>query len=591
MANVFQIVFCVGLYVVLSAAQGPSVTTSYGEIRGVYGEVVYTNPAMITVHRYLGIPFANPPVGDLRFRKPERLTMLKTPYNASAFGFTCPQLGDALPKTPLESQSEDCLFLNVVVPDRSPAPDKDHAVMVFFYGGGFTTGSSTTYDAQFLAAYGNVIIVTANYRVGPFGFMSTEDENCPGNFGLWDQQLALQWVSSNIASFGGDPKRVTIFGESAGAISCSYQAMYPPNRGLFQNVITQSGTFANTLSVPVPNARKYALRLANQLGCASDNTLHAMECLRKVAWKDLNDALVLLGKTDPTFTMFSPAVDGDIVKGHPLQLLAMHQNKYMEEVEFFRSLHYLNGVNQFEGAFMFPILGNPAAKNLEESLSTFFYAIGVSPARKALVAAVVHEYKNWNRPFNTQEVPLQTVRIFGDSTFGASAVEALLMHEAGPANSYAYRFMPRPSVNIMGTPDWVPGANHADELGFVFALGMLLQQPWEVQMATHLVTYWSNFAKTGNPNTPSTPSVMWPVYNKVNMTYIELDKDAVTAKHYFLAKEHHFWNNVMALNMESMDSNKCDIPVAAAASLMTSFVSKMVAGVAMLFAALLFKAF
>ncbi|KAH3794706.1 hypothetical protein DPMN_148244 [Dreissena polymorpha] len=430
MASILQIVFYVGLYAALSAAQGPSVTTFYGEIRGVYGKVMYTNPALITVHRYLGIPFAKPPVGDLRFRKPEPLTMLKTPYIASAFGKTCPQLGDGILLEPLERQSEDCLFLNVVVPERSPASDKNHAVMVFFYGGGFTTGSSTTYDAQFLAAYGNVIIVTANYRIGPFGFMSTEDENCPGNFGLWDQRLALQWVNSNIASFGGDPNRVTIFGQSAGAVSCNYQAMYPPNRGLFQNVITQSGTFSNTFNKPVPNARKYALRLANQLGCASDSTLDAVECLRKVAWEDLNDALVLLGKTDPTFTRFSPAVDGELVKVHPLQLLDMYQNTYTEEVEFFRSLHYLNGVNQYEGAAsLFSTLGNPAAKNLEEALSNFFYAIGVSPTRKALVAAVVHEYENWNRPFNTKEVQLQAVRIFGDFTYGVSAVQALLMHE------------------------------------------------------------------------------------------------------------------------------------------------------------------
>lgn len=588
MANVLYLVFYVGLYVCLSAAQGPSVITPYGEIHGVYGQVMYKDPAMITVHRYLGIPFAKPPVGDLRFRKPEPLTMLKTPYNASAFGKACPQLGYSSPplSQPIQSQSEDCLFLNVVVPDRSPAPDKAHAVMVFFYGGGFTTGSSTTYDAQFLAAYGNIITVTANYRVGPFGFMSTEDVNCPGNFGLWDQRLALQWVYSNIASFGGDPGRVTIFGSSAGAVGCNVQAMYPPNQGLFKNVITQSGTLSNIS--PIPNARKYALKLAYELGCTTNNTLEAVECLRNVSWKDLNDALLLLGKTDAAFTRFAPAVDGELVKIQPLQLLKLYKDKNMAEVEFFRSLNYMNGVNQFDGAFMYNLYKNPAAENLAD-LSNLFSNIGVSPTQKALKAAVIHEYENWNRPFNKEEIPLQAVKIFGDSAFGGPAINALLMHEAGPANSYAYRFMPKPSVNTMNTPDWVPGSNHLDELRFMFAWGALLRQPWEEQMSTQMVTYWSNFAKTGNPNTPAIPSVTWPVYNKVNMTYIDLDKDAITAKHYLLAKEHHFWNDVFgSFSMETTDSTKCEGPIVAAASLMTSFVSNTVAWFLMLFAVFLF---
>jgi cholinesterase/neuroligin len=139
------------------------------------------------------------------------------------------------------SYSEDCLYLNIYAP-KKPEQGEKLAVMVWFHGGGFIVGSADIYPADHLAVYGDVVVVTVNYRLTVFGFLSTGDEHAPGNYGLWDQRMALDWVNKNIEGFGGDPARVTIFGESAGAASVIYQGLYPDNRGLFQRVVAQSGS-------------------------------------------------------------------------------------------------------------------------------------------------------------------------------------------------------------------------------------------------------------------------------------------------------------------------------------------------------------
>ncbi|VDM46626.1 unnamed protein product [Toxocara canis] len=203
------------------------------------------------VTEFLGVPFAEPPVGQLRFRKPKAKLPWRTPLNATKLPNSCVQsldsyFGDFEGATMWNSNvpsSEDCLYLNIVIPGRVD-PNKRLPVMVWVYGGGFWSGCATldVYDGKILASEENVIFVSMNYRVSVFGFLYMGREEAPGNMGLWDQLLSLKWVHKNIDLFGGDPDRVTLFGESAGAAAVSMHLLSPKSAPYFQRAIVQSGS-------------------------------------------------------------------------------------------------------------------------------------------------------------------------------------------------------------------------------------------------------------------------------------------------------------------------------------------------------------
>src|SRR5262245_3593825 len=199
------------------------------------------------LYSYRGIPYALPPVGDLRWAPPEAHPRWNDLRPATAFGAICPQDNVA-------GDSEDCLFLNIWTPravvDRQKP--KQLPVMVFIHGGYFVfgAGSLPLYDGAYLAASGNVVVVTLNYRLGALGFLAVPELGLTGNFGILDQRQALRWVAENIAAFGGDPSKVTIFGESAGAMSVGLHLFsIPANRGLFRAAIMES----NPLALPYPS--------------------------------------------------------------------------------------------------------------------------------------------------------------------------------------------------------------------------------------------------------------------------------------------------------------------------------------------------
>ncbi|XP_013381889.1 acetylcholinesterase-like [Lingula anatina] len=190
---------------------------------------------------FLGIPFAKPPVGDLRFRLPEPAENWEGVKDATAFGPACMQIGPNPYGFPdVKTISEDCLTLNVFVPGSTNSSN-NKAVMVWIHGGGYTTGGTAIYSFKEFAVTGDVIVVSMNYRLNVFGFLSIGDDSVPGNIGLWDQIEALRWIKKNIQYFGGDSGRVTIFGESAGGSSVVQLALANASSGLFQRFIRQSG--------------------------------------------------------------------------------------------------------------------------------------------------------------------------------------------------------------------------------------------------------------------------------------------------------------------------------------------------------------
>ncbi|XP_053396830.1 putative inactive carboxylesterase 4 [Mercenaria mercenaria] len=332
-------------------AQEITVSTTVGVITGTTEAATFDGNTY-NVKQFLGIPYAKPPVGELRFKKPEPLPRLQSPFRATKFGFICPQI--ILPGEPLVGvQDEDCLHLNIFIPTQAPDNSDGHAVMVWIHGGAFILGSSDEYDAKILAGFGNVIVVTINYRLGPLGFFSTMDSSCPGNFGLWDQKMALNWVRDNIAPFGGDINRITIFGESAGAISGIMQGMLPENNNLFKRIIASSGSPSVRSMNCSRNTLTGATYMAGKVGCASGDTSAMIECLRKVSWQDYMAAINALNQNSDSieYLIFDPVVDGDFIKHEPRDIYEKSKTSTYDELGLLKSFDLLAGMNEHEGAY------------------------------------------------------------------------------------------------------------------------------------------------------------------------------------------------------------------------------------------------
>ena len=233
-----------------------------------------------SVFQFLGVPYAEPPVGSLRFKPPLPISGWTGTKNATDFGPECMQ--NVYRPGPRPSMSEDCLVLHVYVPETL-SPVKQRAVMVWIHGGAFVIGKASTYDGAHLALRGDVIVVTINYRLGVFGFLSTGDTSSPGNYGLLDQRLAIKWVKDNIEKFGGNSSLITIFGESAGGVSTGMHVISPQNVGLFQRAIVQSGNMLVPWAI-VPNPLQFATKIGSHLSCSQPqhvNTSDLIRCIQK----------------------------------------------------------------------------------------------------------------------------------------------------------------------------------------------------------------------------------------------------------------------------------------------------------------------
>lgn len=269
----------------------PTVATDRGVVEG---------EALDGYDRFLGIPFATPPVGPLRFQPPQPAAPWQGIRDATQFSKRCIQAPRGQTR---DEFSEDCLYLNVFVPHQRVQP---LPVMVEIYGGGFTIGAANDYNGDAIAKSGDVIVVTLNYRLGPFGFLALPELSAEGaqagsgNYGLLDQQAALQWVHKNIAAFGGDPGNVTIFGESAGGMSVCAHLTARGSRGLFQRAISQSG-FCGVKGTQPHDALERGAKFAKGVGCEPGPAVIA--CLRSKSADALQAGTSAMG-------VFYPVWDG-----------------------------------------------------------------------------------------------------------------------------------------------------------------------------------------------------------------------------------------------------------------------------------------
>jgi para-nitrobenzyl esterase len=457
------------------------------------------------IQLYRGIPYAAPPVGDLRWRPPQPARPWQGVRESYTFGAAAPQktvpLLSMFPGMAMGvPSSEDCLYLNVWAPARRSS--RPLPVMVWIHGGGFTFGaaSQALYDGANLARRG-VVVVAMNYRLGPLGFLALPQlsaesgRGASGNYGLLDQIEALRWVKRNVAAFGGDPERVTIFGESAGGNSVYALLLSPLAKGLFQRAISESGaglTFAHVTQ------SHYGYRPAEKMGlefakkCGVPEGTGQLAALRAMSAQDLIKASSGF-ESPPTLEFradrmrFAPIVDGWVIPDDPVTLLEKGQ---------INSVPLLLGANANEGSMF--TLSTPLPKGSEEYRALLEKNFGMQAATTL------------SDLYPSSNVRHAVVDLTGDYLFVAPAryvARAVQQHAKSPV--YLYQFA-HPTPGPMGK---MLGAHHGAEIAYVFDNLQLAPHRSSVddQIRDALTGYWVQFATTGNPNRPGLPD--WPAYD------------------------------------------------------------------------------
>ncbi|XP_021375674.1 acetylcholinesterase-like [Mizuhopecten yessoensis] len=527
------------------------VTLPAGKVRGILVPVPAFNSS---VYQYRKIPYAKPPVGDLRFKKPIGRIPWAGVLDGTEFGPICMQDN---PKN--VSMSEDCLFLNVYVPLNTSASD-NKPVMVFIHGGAYISGSGQIYDGSYLAIFGDAIVVTMNYRLGFMGFMSTQDGSSPGNYGLWDQRMALVWVKINIRMFGGDPQRFTIFGESAGGFSVALQCLYAPNKGVFNQAMAHSGV-ANSVFATSPFAKQAARVIGAAIGCTAKTSAGLVDCLRTKPAEVIQNAIHTSTTNDNKthyILLLAPVVDGDFLIDTPSNLLG---NKSSLAYKFFRSLNVVVGNVQSEGSLILD-------ENLKALQSFYNYNLTLGiPSRilcdliipgivgdwlgnhSDVISAVCSMYSiNGGNTTTMAEQGNKAVEMYGDFFFFVPAIYTLNVHAQGNTQSKTFQFLLTRNAGWGAGepyPSWLEGPGHFSEIPYLFGAQIRpgVQQQ-DLKLSLDMLTYWTNFASSGDPNVGWPTDVNWPAYTPSAGAYIDLDTPC-TRKTKMFEKRVNFWRKTV----------------------------------------------
>ena len=462
--------------------RAPVVATKDGPIRGVLSG---------GIDRYLGIPYAAAPVGDLRWRPPQPHGRWTGVRDATAFANHCPQGPSSFG---LPSLDEDCLYLNVFTPargDGEPDEGERFPVMVWFHGGALLVGESDDYDPVRLVQQG-VIVVTLNYRLGVLGFfahpaLTAEGSGSSGNYGLMDQQAALRWVRRNISAFRGDPQRVTIFGESAGGLSVHSHLASPLSADLFHRAIVESGAYA-LIQPPLAVAEAQGAAVAAAAGCA-DQTL---ECLRAA----------------PVATLLASLHSASVVPDVDGRVLTRTIGAAFTSGEFNR-VPVIEGSNHDEWrlfvALNIDLVSGPLTAG--HYVGAIAATLGVPLATAAFLATLY--------PLSSYPSPDLALSALGtDAIFACNSRKAArLLSRWVPTRAYEFDDPDAPQLFL--PPVSFPYASaHASEIQYLFDLRAVVPAPPltedQQDLAAAMVAYWTSFARSGTPNGFGLPE--WPAY-------------------------------------------------------------------------------
>ncbi|RXN12904.1 bile salt-activated lipase-like protein [Labeo rohita] len=528
-----------------SSTQKPlgTVSTEGGTVQG--------RNLLIGYFRYMdvfkGIPFAAPP--DI-LQKPVPHPGWDGVLKTTEYGNECMQLNSF--STDVEG-SENCLFLNIWVPHGSTV-STNLPVMVYIYGGGFLLGSSQStgflvnhlYDGQEIADRGNVIVVTFNYRVGTLGFLSSGDADAPGNYGLWDQHAAIAWVHRNIRNFGGNPDNITIFGESAGGVSVGLQILSPKNKGLVRRAISQSGAALCPWAIN-RNPRQHAEEIARKVGCPTDSGMVA--CLRMTNAR----SLTLAGTVD-LFTSASepiiqnlylfPVIDGDFLPGEPDTLFGNAAD-----------IDYLAGVNDMDGHIFatldVPSVNIPLLPTTVEEIRALSMAFSESRGVDAGIATFEQYTFSWGSNPSETDIKKTAVDLETDYIFLVPTQTALYLHSDHAVSGRTYSYLFSEPSRIPVYPLWM-GADHADDLQYVFGKPFsvpLSYLPRHRDVSDYMISYWTNFAQTGDPNNgESRVPVIWPEFASSGHQYLEINSkmNSDSVKKMLKTRMVYYWTTVFA---------------------------------------------
>ncbi|XP_045183374.2 carboxylesterase 5A-like [Mercenaria mercenaria] len=561
-----QILLNIVLCVSLGFAEFPiTIMTNAGDL--ITGELEYVmiDGKNKLMSRYLGIPYAEPIVGTNRFMKPKpkqplgRFDSRRTPM--ACFQQTGHEMEILKNKYGIPRFTEDCLTLNIYSPYQL-STSYLLPVMVWIHGGGFRQGAASMYSPEGLALYGNVVVVTINYRVGMFGFLRDSNGTVPGNQGLWDQHLALKWIQNNIDRFHGDKNDVTLFGQSAGGSSALLQALYPGNKGYFRRVIAESGTpLAPWAIKDIASAEKYL----NDIDCPP-NTNETLPCLQSKS-----PMMLLYNKAN-----LGPVIDGEFLIASPEEILLEHSPRTAPARNMFASVDILLGFNDMDGVLYYntwaSLLGhnsldfNVTKKEFDEKIVPEFVRTKFSSAysnatRYALTELLTFFYTSWNNPKNLLTIRNTLIAMSNDPMFHVPAFQVAQAHASlQQGNTYLYEFSVHSDKHALAVPPWLKGSYHADEIPYVFGFpirsnasifGHMLSNfsKEEKQISRTTMTFWSNFAKTGNPNVPGKASLFWPAFNLTSQHYFQISNQMTEASVKDMAQFHPrrmaFWSHLI----------------------------------------------
>ncbi|XP_069361198.1 esterase B1-like [Maniola hyperantus] len=512
------------------------VRVEQGELRG---EQKWTITGDKSMYSFKGIPYAAAPVGDLRFKAPQPAPAWQGIRNASEHGNVCPQF-DML-RNQLVPGSEDCLFLNVY----TPSLDEKSRLPVLFVipGGAFVWGSGNDdiYGADWLMNKKDIVVVTFNYRLDNLGFLCMDTADVPGNAAMKDQVAALRWVRKNIQKFGGDPYKVTLFGESAGAMSCMYHALSPMSRGLFQRIIAMSGEALNDyFNAFEPQRRPFVL--AKSLGFESANTTTVLEFLQSVPATDLihnpNANTVLAVEQYATFKFIYsvPVVEKDFGQERFLtEPYEVSLKKGLSEVDI------LMGFTSEEGVFFIPAIETTPTLEYHDRYPEALVPLSVSrhstPKRNLEIADSIKEHYTGSKTQSLNTIPL-FVPLITDSFIYLIIRYANILLEYSPKNKiYLYEnalMSERNQYRELSNKYGFTGMSHFDDLQYIFQSYLYHSSGDKTAPSYEMIRMWcamvTNFMIHGNPTPDASLSVTWPPYNRESKQYLYIGEELQVCK-------------------------------------------------------------
>ncbi|XP_011689096.1 PREDICTED: venom carboxylesterase-6-like [Wasmannia auropunctata] len=569
----------------------------------IYGDTIAKTPNGIlhgkrmptrlgrNINAFLGIPYAAPPVGELRFKPPQPPTAWNGTLDATKNAEICTQRNVYVDQKEIVG-NEDCLYLNVYTPclqctqDHS---DSDHhheheqqrkafarfPVMIWFHGGGWLTGAghSEFYGHKFLLDF-DLVLVTINFRLGPLGFLSTEDLECPGNLGLKDQQQAMRWVHENIVYFSGDPNKVTLFGESAGGASVHYHMVSPLSAGLFHRGISQSGNFYNPWTLASPGVAKMrAMTLGKNLGCNSENSKELIKCLQTKSAEEIIGTDQLFKKFGycpmiPFRPVIEPKHPGAFLIEDPL--ISVREGRLLD-------IPWMTGITSEEGTLRVAgIYGRENnVKELEKNFNeiapiSLLYGERYNIANEDLrneISATIHDfYFGYKAIDHSDDSRFKVINMYSDYWFNHGtheAVQDFIVNQTSPVFYYYFAYRGSASFStIFGDRERDYGVSHADDLQYLFPVGEQLftyttLSDKDQEMIDVMTDIWYNFANSGNP-TPKVTKVIplkWkPVKTAYAPEYLRIESPTnIIMDHSLLWERMIFWDS-LTRRMKSQDN-------------------------------------